>query len=353
MTAATRDLTSFGRRPADQIEDPYTDPHGEPYDRGANGGRSPATIRDPHRVARGLGWFSIGLGLAECAAPRSVARLIGVDDDNTNRKTLFACGVREIATGIGILMGERPVLPVWARVGGDVMDLAFLGRALGSNRSEKNRVAMATAAVLGVTVVDVLTGRGLASESRSHAAADRGAAEGRGRVHVKQQITIGRPPEELYRFWRDFQNLPRFMEHLESVRVIDDRRSRWTARAPAGGSVEWDAEIIEDRPNERISWRSVGDADVPNSGTVRFLAAPGGRGTEVHVELRYDPPGGKLGALVAKLLGEEPGQQVNGDLRRLKQVIETGEVVHSDASVHRGMHPAQPSGAYARGGSES
>ena len=82
-------------------------------------------------------------------------------------------------------------------------------------------------------------------------------------------------------------------------------------------------------------------------------AAPGGRGTEVHVELRYDPPGGKLGALVAKLFGEEPGQQVEGDLRRFKQVIETGEVVHSDASIHRGLHPAQPSGAYARGGSES
>ena len=102
----------------------------EPSRRG-NGGRSaPSPLRDPRQVARGLGWFSIGLGLAECAAPRSVARMIGLKDDDTNRNTLFAYGVREIASGIGILMGDRPVVPVWARVGGDVMDLAFLGRAL-------------------------------------------------------------------------------------------------------------------------------------------------------------------------------------------------------------------------------
>jgi uncharacterized membrane protein len=350
MTAATPYLTSPGRRPADQIEDPYTDPHGEPYEPG-NGRHSPARpIGDPHRVARGLGWFSIGLGLAECAAPRTVARAIGIRDSDANRNTLFAFGVREIASGLGILLGTRPVVPVWARVGGDVMDLAFLGRALRSDSSEKNRVAIATAAVLGVTALDVLTGRRLATEDRA-GGAPRGTAadEGRG-VHVKEQITIGRPPEELYRFWRDFQNLPRFMEHLEAVRVIDDRRSHWTARAPGGSSVEWTAEITEDRPDERISWRSAGHADVPNSGTVRFVAAPGSRGTEVHVELRYDPPGGKLGALVAKLFGEEPGQQVHGDLRRLKQVIETGEVMHSDASIHRGRHPAQPSGPLTQGG---
>jgi uncharacterized membrane protein len=349
MTAATPDVPTAGRRAVDQIWDPYTDSHGEPYDR-ANGGAAAGPIRDPRRVARGLGWFSIGLGLAECAAPRRIARLIGVDDDETNRNTLFACGVREIASGIGILLGDRPVVPVWARVGGDVMDLAFLGRALRSDDSERGRVAVTTAAVLGVTLLDVLTGRSLAESGegghREH------TTSGRGRIHVKEQITLGRPPEELYRFWRDFQNLPVFMEHLQSVRVIDDRRSRWTARAPAGSSVEWEAEITEDRPNERISWRSTAEADVPNWGTVHFAPAPGGRGTEIHVELRYDPPGGKLGALVARLFGEEPGQQVKDDLRRLKQVMETGEVVYSDASLHRGTHPAQPSAAPANGGGQ-
>ena len=327
MTTAIQQAPTHDRRDGDRIEANL-----EPSRRG-NGGRSgPSPLRDPHQVARGLGWFSIGLGLAECAAPRSVARMIGLRDDDTNRNTLFACGVREIASGIGILMGDRPVVPVWARVGGDVMDLAFLGRALRSDRSEKNRVAAATAAVLGVTLLDVMTGRSLGAES----SAARGAS--RPGIEVREQITIGKPPEELYRFWRDFQNLPRFMEHLESVRVLDDRRSRW------------EAEITTDVPNERISWRSVGEADVPNFGTVRFLRAPGDRGAEVQVELRYDPPGGKLGAVVAKLFGEEPSLQVKSDLRRLKQVMETGEVVHSDASIHRGMHPAQPSGASANGG---
>jgi hypothetical protein len=132
------------------------------------------------------------------------------------------------------------------------------------------------------------------------------------------------------------------MDHLESVRVTGDRQSHWVAKAPAGHTVEWDAETVEERTDELIAWRSLPGASVPNSGQVRFEPAVGGRGTEVHVELRYDPPGGKLGALVAKLFGEEPGQQVAGDLLRLKQVLETGEVLHSDASIHRGMHPAQP-----------
>ncbi len=348
MTTATQQSTWYGRRSADRIDDPYA----QAYDRGdgnartsdrSNGGDR-GDGRRSERVARGLGWFSIGLGLAEIAAPRRLARMIGVEDDDTNRNTLFAYGVREIASGVGILTGEHPVVPVWARVGGDAMDLAFLSRALNSDRSQKNRVAAATAAVLGVTVLDVLAGRNLSRESkpRGRAAVDAPPAKDQG-VAVRRDITIGRTPEELYRFWRDFENLPRFMEHLESVQVLGDRRSHWKARAPAGSTVEWDAEIVEDRPNELIAWRSVAKADVPNTGSVRFTPAPGDRGTEIRVELRYDPPGGALGALVAKLFGEEPGQQVDGDLRRLKQVMETGQIVHSDASIHRGMHPAQPS----------
>jgi uncharacterized membrane protein len=293
--------------------------------------------------ARGLGWFSIGLGLAEVVMPRRVARLVGIEDDDAHRNMLFAYGLREIATGVAILTSARPTGAVWARVGGDVLDLAFLGRAMTDDDSTRSRVAAATAAVLGVTALDVLTGQRLRREggARQTAAApfpNKGVA-------VSEAITVAKRPEEAYRFWRDFTNLPRFMEHLEAVQVLDDRRSHWRARAPAGSTVEWDAEIIEDRPNERISWRSGHNADVPNTGTVRFRPAPGDRGTEIHVELRYDPPAGKLGALVARFFGEEPSQQVNSDLRRLKQVLETGEVVHSDASIHRGLHPAQPAGS--------
>lgn len=293
------------------------------------------------RRARGLGWFSIGLGLAQIGAPRAVARLIGVNDDDETRNTMFAIGLREITSGIGILSRPRTAGWVWTRVGGDLMDLALLGKALGSDDSERTRVGVATAAVLGATVLDLITGQQL---SRAGNGADRVGQRGpqNRAIHVVRAITINRPRKEVYDFWRNFENLPRFMEHLESVQVLDERQSHWRAKAPAGTTVEWDAETIEDRPNEVIAWRALQNADVANSGSVRFKDAPGGRGTEVIVELRYQPPGGKIGAIIAKLFGEEPSQQVASDLRRLKQVLEVGEVVHSDASVHRGPHPAQP-----------
>ncbi|GAB2455289.1 SRPBCC family protein [Streptosporangium sandarakinum] len=168
---------------------------------------------------------------------------------------------------------------------------------------------------------------------------------------LRAAVTINQPREEVYRYWRDFGHLPRFMTHLESVEVTGDGRSHWTARGPAGKSVQWDAEITEDRPGELISWRSTGRATVPNSGTVRFADAPGGRGTEVRVSLRYDPPGGKAGLALARLLGEHPEQQVRDDLRRFKQVMETGEVVRSEGSPEgtRALRqavqrPAQPVG---------
>src|SRR5262249_45772928 len=155
----------------------------------------------------------------------------------------------------------------------------------------------ATAAVLGVAALDLLTGRRL---SRNGDTLGTGArirpAKG---IIVSETVTIAKPREDVYRFWRDFTNLPRFMEHLEAVQGRDERRSQWRARAPAGSTVEWDAEIIADEPNSRITWRSTQDADVPNTGTVHFRSAPGGRGTEIHVELRYNPPAGRLGALFA------------------------------------------------------
>jgi uncharacterized membrane protein len=286
-------------------------------------------LDDAERVARGLGWLSIGLGLAQITAPRGVARMIGVDDDEANRNTMVAIGVRELASGVGILTRERPAGPVWTRVGGDVMDLALLGRALRSDYVQRNRVAAATAAVVGVTILDVLTGRSLARDSGTHP-----ARRPRG-IQVRKAITIDRPRDEVYRFWRNFENLPRFMQHLERVRVLDARRSRWTARVPAGASVEWTAELIDDRPNELIAWRAVDGAEVPNTGSVQFAPASHG-GTAVLVDLRYQPPGGRLAAVVAKLFGEDPEIQVGSDLRRLKQVLELGEVVHSDARTTAG-----------------
>ncbi|HUS15005.1 MAG TPA: SRPBCC family protein [Chloroflexia bacterium] len=162
---------------------------------------------------------------------------------------------------------------------------------------------------------------------------------------VKKVVTIDRSPAELYSFWHNFEQLPRFMRHLEAVQVTGPGRSHWVAKGPAGKTVEWDAEITDDQPNERIAWRSLEGADVPNAGSVRFTPATGGRGTWVQVELEYDPPGGKAGALVAKIFGEEPEKQVYDDLRAFKQVMEVGEIVLSDAtldSTHLVQRPGQP-----------
>jgi uncharacterized membrane protein len=143
-------------------------------------------------------------------------------------------------------------------------------------------------------------------------------------VRVNESIVLNRPRGEVYRFWRNLENLPRFMDHLEAVTVLDERRSHWTAKGPAGSRVEWDAEIHNETPNEMIAWRSLEGSEVSNAGSVHFMSTENGD-TEVRVVLRYDPPAGKLGAAVARLFGEDPSRQVADDLRRLKQVVEAGE----------------------------
>jgi len=286
-----------------------------------------------------LGYFSIGLGLAEFLAPTVMSRVIGVKHPgDRNRTTMRLMGLREIGHGVAILSNQQPAKAVWARVAGDALDLALLGRTLSKSENDRGRTLFATANVLAVTALDLMTAKQLSRQPKTQA--NEGTETGV--IRTKRSITVRRPVEEVYAFWRNFENLPRFMRHLESVQVTGDRLSHWKAKAPAGKTVEWDAETIADRPNELIAWRSVEGADVYNAGTVRFQPAPGGRGTEVRVELEYDPPFGKLGSKVAMLFREEPGQQVADDLRHFKQVMETGEIVLSDATKRRGPHPAQP-----------
>lgn len=145
-------------------------------------------------------------------------------------------------------------------------------------------------------------------------------------IKVKRAVTINKPIAELYSFWRNFENLPQIMEHLESVTVKDEKSSHWVAKGPAGIKVEWDAEIFREKENELIAWKSAEGATVPNAGTVQFKDLGEERGTEVSVELDYEPPVGPLGAAFAKLFGEEPNQQVQEDLRHFKQKMEAGEI---------------------------
>jgi uncharacterized membrane protein len=143
-------------------------------------------------------------------------------------------------------------------------------------------------------------------------------------VRVETSITINSPREELYRFWRNLENLPRIMRHLQSVRNVSPTRSHWTAGGPMGTSFEWDAEIHTERPNELISWRSLPGSQVDTAGSVHFLRSADGRGTEIRVLLKYDPPAGKVGAGVAKLLGEAPEDEIRQDLCRFKETMESG-----------------------------
>jgi uncharacterized membrane protein len=286
------------------------------------------------RNARLLGYFSLALGLSEVAASAHVATLIGLKDRSRTRNLLRLLGLRELVSGLSILAKPDAAGPVWSRVAGDAIDLGLLGAAFSNGVKSRTKLGLATTAVSCVTALDAYVAARLSRNGTIQKLVDP--------IHVVRSVTINRSPEFVYQFWRKLENLPRFMAHLESVTEEDERTSVWRAKGPGGMTVEWRAEITLDQENERLAWRSLEGASVPNRGVVCFKRAPAGRGTELIVELRYDPPGGMLSSALAKLVGEEPGQQVMGDLRRLKQVLETGGVVHSDASIHRGLHAGRP-----------
>ena len=279
--------------------------------------------RNAGRLALGLGWFSIGLGVAEVVAPRAMARWSGLRTDFSTDATVRSLGAREIAHGVSILAQPDRARWLWSRVAGDAVDLSFLGSAMVKDDADRRRIAAATAAVVGVTILDIVTAQRLGRTSSPREAAVRG-------FRVEQVVTINKPIEDVYRFWRNFDNFPRFMRHLESVRVLDGRRSQWRAKGPAGYSVQWDAEMVQDVEDEWIAWRSLPGSSVENHGSVRFRRAPGARGTELRVQLEYYPPAGALGRGIAWLFGEEPDQQIREDLHRFKQLMEAGEIALSE-----------------------
>jgi uncharacterized membrane protein len=161
-------------------------------------------------------------------------------------------------------------------------------------------------------------------------------------ARVVRSITIRCGADEAYNYWHELQNLPRFMTYVESVEARPGGRSHWKVRGPMGMDVEWDAEIILDKPNRVIVWRSDEDTRFENAGSVQFTPVPDGRGTVVRVEMRYDPRGGTFTNALSKLFGVDVGQKISHDLRNFKQLMELGEVTQSDASIHREKHPAQP-----------
>jgi uncharacterized membrane protein len=210
---------------------------------------------------------------------------------------------------------------------------------MASDENDRGRAIAATASVVGVTVADVRCAIDLSNEKRSRQAQTGSAA-------IVSSITIGRSADEVYGFWRNLGRLPEIFDRLDSVQTVEDRQSHWKLSMPLGRTLEWDAELTDDQPNSRIAWRSL-STTVPHSGVVRFEPATGGRGTKVTVEIRS----GGVSTTLGKLFGTVPEQHVNIALHNLKQLLETGEVVKSDASIHRGMHAAQPPQKYAGAGS--
>jgi uncharacterized membrane protein len=296
--------------------------------------RSDAAGKTGEGMATGLGWFSLALGLPALIRPTEVARAAGFKGDALDRGMMLGLGVREIATGLGILGQKQPSRWVWARLAGDMVDMSYTGYGLASGRAKDRTRALATlASLIGVTAADVRCAMQL-SASR---------AKGR-HADGRQAITVWRPPEEVYAFWRNFTNFPRFMHYVESVEDRGNGHSHWRAKGPFG-DVEWDAEIVADRPGELIAWRSLPGSTVENSGEVRFRRTPDGKGTEVLVEMSYEPPAGGIGKAVAKVAGRDPLMEAHDDLRRFKQIVEVGEVVLSDATVDGAGMPqraAQP-----------
>jgi uncharacterized membrane protein len=270
---------------------------------------------DGSRLARFLGWFSIGLGLSEMVAPGAISRTAGARD---HKKLVRLYGMREMAAGVGILAQPKQPKWLWARVAGDVVDIASIIR--GSQKRKRKATAGTLAAVAGVTALDVVCATRCSRETET-AQAER----------AESSLLINRSPEECYRFWRNVENFPRFVSEIKSVRVTGDKTSHWTARLPRqSGSIEWDAEIIEDVPNQRISWRSQPRDGVSVNGTVTFEPAPGGRGTIIRVQLEYDQPGRSIAAPAARLIGKHPEQITHKSLYRLRQLMELGEILTTE-----------------------
>jgi uncharacterized membrane protein len=285
------------------------------------------------RLSRAIGWSSVGIGVAQVAAPGAIARAIGLVEDRRASLAARAMGLANLAIGAGLIVRPARGSRMWARIAGDALGAGLLALAASGRRASDRRIMFALAASGTILALDALAARRLL----------------RGRTTptpLAFAITINKTPAEVYAFFRQFENLPRFMDYLEAVETQGSRHSHWRARLPLGRVIEWDAEITEDRPDELIAWQTVDRSLFAHRGRVTFASAPGDAGTEVRVAMEIGVAGVQPSRTLANLLA---GSQIKGDLRRLKQVMETGEVLLSDASAVRGKHPAQPSTLAARG----
>lgn len=270
---------------------------------------------DATTVAEALGWLSIGFGVAHLVAPRAVSKFFGIKDRDA---LMRLAGMRNLVTGIGILSRPDARGWMWSRVAGDLVDLAMLGTVLEPRGKDHGGLRPAALMVGGILAADYLCAHQLSSSSDGTMAKSR-------LYEARESIVINRPRDEIFEFWRNFENLPTVMSDLERVRVIDERRSHWVIKSAVKSALEWDAEIVHEEPGRLIEWRSVEEADVEHFGRVSFSDLPENRGTLVEVYLRYKPPGGALGQALADLVGDNPQKKLRHDLRNFRQHMEQGE----------------------------
>ncbi len=273
-----------------------------------------------HRVARALGWFSVGLGLTELLSGKNLDRYLGTGG---HEGTLRLFGLREIAAGAIILAQKEPsAASVWSRVGGDVMDLIFLGKALEEQRNgtKQERLGVATATVAAVTALDVFCAWKLGHDSKPDEQTEEDATS------VGTSVTINGSPEELYQLWRDPQTLPQVMGHFATVTAEADDRAHWVVNGPVKTSLQWDSQIVQEEPGQSMRWYSLQGAKIPNGGSIKFAPATGGRGTVATLEIDFHPPGGSFGKGAAKVLGVVPQLLAVKALRRFKSLAEAGEI---------------------------
>lgn len=291
--------------------EPETDVRGVP---------SPLPLMNGQTTARFLGWFSVGLGLAEVVAPNAITRALGTRRRPGLVRTAY--GLRELAVGAGLLTTRTPQPWVWARVAGDVLDLATLGAALGGRRSNRGAVGFALASVAAVTALDVRTALALGTENGTSGATEKGAPPDA--EEVRSSITIGRPPEEVYWAWRDPVTVATMLQPFARVHAESPELAHIQPRTPLGGALQWSWDVPDERPGEFMRFRSLEGSTVRNEGTATLRPTADGRGTHLEVHARYQAPGGPLGTKALAAFGLVPQKALDETLDRFRDLVESG-----------------------------
>ena len=270
------------------------------------------------KIARALGWFTLGLGVTEMVAPRAVANFVGRSWRPSETRLM---GLRKVLAGVGTITGAQWTGRSWARVGGNLLELARSRKS----KPPVTKMRRSSTAVCAAVAVGALAGAAIINVKRVRAQRDARRA-----VRHSASTSVNLSPEQCYQYWRDPEKLPTFFKHLKSARDLGDSRAEWVVRGADGKDITWPVEFIEDVPGEVIAWRSTDDSEMTHSGWVRFEPRGTGRGTIVRLHMEYEFPGQLNERMVNQILGYDPGMRLRKALMRFKQLLETGEIATTE-----------------------